>query len=75
MVQTRTDQQRQHQHQGDKSAHAVPAIAVPEHTAQRTGNTGSQIIAEQIQEEAWPLARFARGPIQLLATECAAKTG
>ena len=66
MVQTCADQQRQHQHQGDKSAHAVPAVAVPEYAAERTGNTGSQIIAEQIQEEARPLARFARGPIQLL---------
>jgi hypothetical protein len=42
-------QQRHTQHQRNKSAHAVPAVVMPEHTAERPGDTGSQIIAEQVQ--------------------------
>ena len=71
MMQTRPDQQSNDQHQSNKCADAVPAIVMPENTTQRPGNTRPQIVTEQ--KQAWPLARFARGPIQLLATEWAAK--
>ncbi len=73
MMQTRPDQQSNDQHQSNKCADAVPAIVMPENTTQRPGNTRPQIVTEQIQRGGWPLARFARGPIQLLATEWAAK--
>lgn len=73
MMQTRPDQQSNDQHQSNKCADAVPAIVMPENTTQRPGNTRPQIVTEQIQRGGSPLARFARGPIQLLATEWAAK--
>lgn len=62
------DQQRQQLHQGDKSAHAVPAVAMPEHTAQRTGNTGACAQLNRYRKKP-ALARFVRSN-QLFATEC-----
>lgn len=48
-MQARAHQQRSAQHQRDKSAHAVPAVVVPEHPAERTGYAGTKIVTEQIQ--------------------------
>ena len=36
------------QQQGDKRADAVPAGAGPEHAAERPGDAGTQVVAEEI---------------------------
>lgn len=42
-------QQRPTQHHRNKPAHAVPAVLMPEHAAERPGDAGAQIVAEKIQ--------------------------
>ena len=47
-MQTGANQQRGAQHQRNKPTHAVPAVVMPEHAAERPGNTGTEIVAKQI---------------------------
>ena len=48
-VQVSAHQQRGAEHHGDKTAHAVPAVVMPEYPAERTGDAGAKVVAEQIQ--------------------------
>ena len=47
-MQARAHQQCRAQHQRDKSAHAVPAVVMPEHPAESPGNAGTEIVTEPV---------------------------
>ena len=42
-------QQRADQQQGNKSPHAIPAVFMPEHAAERPGKARTEIVAKEIQ--------------------------
>lgn len=49
------DQKGRAKHQSDENTHPVPAIAMPEYTSKRAGDTGTKIVAKQVERRGLPL--------------------